>query len=697
MIRSIKAINFQSWESLEFNIETGVTLIKGFNKDDGTSEGSGKSAIFNTLAWGLYGKLPKDVKIDEVIREGQKSCATIIEFDNPVIKAIVRSRKPNELYMINENGEKVLGKDAKETQALIEEFLGLSFETFCTAIYFAQDYDKKFITANQEEKGKILSEIQELEIFERARKEAHTLLKVEQINFDKLKIDYDKLEIEKTHLEDLINITDTRIQEKENQKVEDILQIKANIEIVDQRINERRVQYTNEMITKKEELQYYIDELTLKNDKLKELLEDKSNINIEDCQNNIDTLELQITEYESVKQQIMGALGTLNEKKKLKENLIKSLDRNNESIKRTLKKITDLDQEIEQLSNFITNPSKECPTCGTLLVNQDTTHATKEMQDLDLEKAALVENIKEISKEVFTLEAQITEISDLNATELNSDKAQIELELSKFRKAILNIQESIREAKSKDQMILEQETSIKDKAKYIETLNLNISNKKPLDLSDLDLEKNKLTNLKILKENEDYTADLCKEKAKYEENSQNLDIKTNALETILKNKEIYINQLETLKIGFREIKSYIFGSILNELMFKANEYVQELFEVPIKIIFKNEDMKIGVEVLIDGIERGLGALSGGQFRRCCLAVDLALSDIVTSRKNTKFNLKILDEYFKSLSETSMEKCLKLLEKSKGSTLLIEHNSIFKSIVNNTFMVELENKTSREVI
>jgi DNA repair exonuclease SbcCD ATPase subunit len=89
----------------------------------------------------------------------------------------------------------------------------------------------------------------------------------------------------------------------------------------------------------------------------------------------------------------------------------------------------------------------------------------------------------------------------------------------------------------------------------------------------------------------------------------------------------------------------------------------------------------------------IGLLSGGQFRRFSLAIDLALSDMVSSRKTSKLNILILDEYFKDLSETSMEKCLDLLKSRKSPVVIIEHNSIFKNIVDNVFFVELQGGTS----
>jgi ATPase subunit of ABC transporter with duplicated ATPase domains len=78
-----------------------------------------------------------------------------------------------------------------------------------------------------------------------------------------------------------------------------------------------------------------------------------------------------------------------------------------------------------------------------------------------------------------------------------------------------------------------------------------------------------------------------------------------------------------------------------------------------------------------------------------LAVDLAIADIVASRKASKLNVLILDEYFKDLSEVSMEKCLDLLTKRKCPVILVEHNTLFKNIVENTFFARLKDGTTTE--
>ena len=189
MITKVKATNFLSFSDLDVTLPKGVTLIDGWNADDQTSEGSGKSAVLNAICWGLYGKIPKEANVDDVIKEGEKLCAVSVWFSNQA--AVLRSRNPNtlELHVFDEsgNGRIVKGKDARETQTLIEEFVGLTFETFCQTVYFAQNYTKKFITSNQEEKGKILSEVQNLSVFDKAGKEVRSLIKLAEESLVKLK------------------------------------------------------------------------------------------------------------------------------------------------------------------------------------------------------------------------------------------------------------------------------------------------------------------------------------------------------------------------------------------------------------------------------------------------------------------------------------------------------------------------------
>jgi DNA repair exonuclease SbcCD ATPase subunit len=155
---------------------------------------------------------------------------------------------------------------------------------------------------------------------------------------------------------------------------------------------------------------------------------------------------------------------------------------------------------------------------------------------------------------------------------------------------------------------------------------------------------------------------------------------------------------ETIKDGLKEVKSLSFQQLLNELNERTNYYLNELFDQSISIVFSNigtdgETSKIETILTIAGEPRKLGLFSGGQTRRIMLAVDLAISDIIHSRKGLEDRLLILDEYFKDLSQESIEKICKLLSSLNKNVIMIEHNTILRSLANNVINVEYKNGES----
>lgn len=568
MFAKISAINFFSWKELEFDFKSGVTLISGQNLDDNTSEGSGKSSIPNALCWGLYGQLPKDVNIDDVIKTGEKDCCVIITLENGT--EIVRSRKPNELAIELPNGDDysagdvIKGKDMKETQKLINELIGMSFDTFCQSVYFAQNYSNKFITANQEEKAKILSELQDLSIFDRASKKASELLKTNKTKNEKLILykmnDESMFKLYEEQYKTYCNLSDNF----DNKKLQDL------------------------------------DNITLRYHKLCDEIKD---------------IELQaatITNLDSIS---------------IKH---KELEETNNYLNECNKKLYLIEQLKFQKQKAIDNQS--CPTCGQSI----STNTCKEIE---------IPSNKDLLNQKLILEEEISMIGVEYTSLLNSK-------------------------------------SVNDKLIYRLS---NLTEQRTILSSEIS---------KLEDANNPYIHKITEFSEKLEQLKTNIELTKKNIDSCIT--ENY--HLEFLKDGFKEIKSYVFQSLLSELNHKANHYLKDLFEVPAYITFDNiseegDISKIKTTVMLDGYERSLGLLSGGQFRRVQLAVDFALSDIVSNRSKNPINVRILDEAFKDLSEVSQSKVIDILQTMKGSTIIIEHNSLIKNIVNNVYNVQLKNGTS----
>ena len=553
MFKRITAKHFFSWEKLEFNFQTGVTLLSG-------DEGAGKSSIPNALCWGLYGELPKDTNIDDVIMNGKESCVVEIELDDGTI--IVRSRKPNQLYI--QNGQSVeTRKDVKETQKMVINLIGMSFHTFCSSVYFAQNYPGNFITASQEDKAKILSELQDLSIFDRATKKANESFKITKndLSVTSLTLGYKQkaLESASNEYETFVKLSDNYHQDK--------------LKMLDQIIQRNDILF--EQINNVQEEAQDISNLDSMPDKLKA---------IEDTRLLLTDVQQKLFLIDNIRKQKETALNTLN-----------------------------------------------CPTCGQNLP-ETRCEDIYVPDDTDLFKQE-----QSYKEELMTLTAEYNILNEKN------NKNNILKE---------KLNGLIRERTQLSTEISQIESSHNPHLSKIVQLELKVY------ISKKDLEKTKFKESELTKK---------------------------------------ISDLEFLKDGFKEIKSHVFQSLLTELNNRTNHYLKNLFEES-RITFHNISEEGGVSkiqtiVSIDGQDRSLGLLSGGQARRVQLAVDFALSDIVSQRSNNPINLRILDESFKDLSESSMSKLIDILQQMKGTTILIEHNSIVRNIVNTIYEVEIKDGRS----
>lgn len=681
MVTKIQATNFLSWKDLRFSVNNGITLIDGWNEDDQTSEGSGKSAVFNALSWAIYGKIPKDANMDDVIKHGESSCDVEVWFDNGYV--IKRTRKPNDLVVLKEEGDNyksIKGKDARETQKIIEEFIGLSFEAFCQSVYFAQNNNKKWISANQDDRGKILSEIQDLQIFDRARKETMSLLKLESEGLSEL-----NHKIQLLHKD--IELVDQKLHAEESRNKMAMDNHQSQLSMIQQsvqQLNDRKtfietqIQNTNNNFPK----------LTGTEQQDKEAL-----------RNQITSINLEISKLDDQKRNINTLINNRNMKQQEGNRYgarYKALDTEQISIRTFLenpaanptfdRKISTLVNQIKDLQFHLDNPNKPCPTCGTEIQTDP-------------------QSLEQVSVEISDCRSEVTAIMDQYRVDLNNKEKEKQEILSHLNRLSEELKAEIPTATDLDGKIskltserniintkINQIESLESTAVRVRTELNSLNNQLSQIQQDLQTKSSQYQNLVSNPPtiNRDALLEISKQKTMLQENIVST--------TNLRDEKIqHISRLETLKSGFKEIKSYVFISALNEINARIQKYLDKLFEVPVKLRFTNDNMKIGTEASINGNEQGLGLMSGGQFRRLSLATDLALSDVVSSRKGNKINIIILDEYFKDLSEQSMEKCLHLLESRKQPVLLVEHNSIFKNIVNNTFFAKYQNGTTTSAV
>lgn len=623
MIAGAKLRNLFSLGEFDWMIPDGVTSIRGYNYDDETAEGSGKSAIPNGITWVIFGQVPKpDVKIDDVISTGAKTGGGSVLLKDGW--QIARSRKPNDLFMIDPANpkKKIKGKDARETQKMIEEKIGMSYETWCQAVYFPQNYPKKFVTANEADKGKIASEIQDLGVFDKARIVAATHMK--------------KIELELTSIKKGLEGKE-RLLDQMQDHIDELEELYARAK----EEHHARLQKQEEAIERKIAMIAEIAE------ELETLDEDE--------------LNAEKVAAEKTREICIARRAELEAKIEKFEEEEERADKLELSIKKKQAKIAEIQDEIEECEN---PEDKRCRMCGTVLEKADKSHFAKHVEKLKGSIADLREDIKE-------RQTELSKISTQSYEELDRELLEVKKELKQATHVKQDAEEGLADIEKLTARIL-------DLDKDIEAAKEALEASQEADFSNYE-KRIQSAKKDIVKEGKEFKA--MKEQAAP--------------------LEARYNKLVTLRQGFKEVKSYVFQGLLRELTVKANRYLESLYKVPVRLEFSNQGedggiSKISADFEMDGVSRSLGLCSGGQFRRVQLAVDLALSEIVANRGRNPMQLRFLDEYFKDLSESSMEKCLALLETLPGATILIEHNTLFQSIVDNELVVELRDKVTRRV-
>lgn len=134
----------------------GLTLIEGRNEDDesANSNGAGKSSLVDALCWCLYGVTGRGVSGDAVInKKAKKECVVGVEVWTEGLNCyyIERGRKSKRLgnnlivqhVIVDGNdvgsGCELTKTTVADTQALVNDLLGCSYEIFTSSIYAVQE------------------------------------------------------------------------------------------------------------------------------------------------------------------------------------------------------------------------------------------------------------------------------------------------------------------------------------------------------------------------------------------------------------------------------------------------------------------------------------------------------------------------------------------------------------------------------
>lgn len=242
----LEAENFQSFEKLHLKFEMGKTIILGENRstDSSSSNGSGKSSIFDALIFGLYKKSLRD---KDVSMNYKGNCRVKVTFaQGETVYAVERFLKHKvnkndvKLYI---NGEDITYRKSSFIEDEILKVIGISPDVFMSSVVVLQGLPMNFSSYTPTLRKTIIEELVGACVWEDYRKQFNLSSKKVSTNMSNLQVKFDTARTEIVSLETKIT-TIQRIKEQDTQGLEiEEEKIKSSIEEIILKIKKIREEY----------------------------------------------------------------------------------------------------------------------------------------------------------------------------------------------------------------------------------------------------------------------------------------------------------------------------------------------------------------------------------------------------------------------------------------------------------------------
>jgi len=639
---TIQANNFLSFKELDYVLpSTGLYFIGGrvIGSTMSISNGAGKSALFEALAWGLFGKTTRHTEKAEdrekvVNRYVKKNCSVeIILEDDDGDACIVRryrnhSQWQNSLRLFKGDDE-LTGPSTDATQKSIDSILGMNWTVFSSAVVFGAQA-KRFNDAADAKKREVFDEILMLHPYQIAQQEVKGDLK---------------------ELRTSIEIMEGKLQ------TEIFACSEANIELVN--ANEALSKLNAEKKDAEEQI------------KLQEEILRTSNKELERVEKVKDVASVELLSLEKETERLYAYIekirkDEITEKEKIKSDA--SAVYNHQNL---------LAFQIEECQGWVDKkemPPKgsRCPTCGTEVSSQS------------------IEDVADHYKEEIKKMVPVKEKVDAMIEKIEKNMKEVALKWSKkMREAEQAHQEIVAEKNEQLAVIREVEKEINHNSTMITIATSEISHLKGggKEREDLVMRMKGQAEKKVTERTESVKNLTDKIKAD-EDQTQYLKfwvdgfggkgIKSLLLDEILP-------QLNTL--------ADYYGSVLLD-----NEIRME-FDTEAELKSGEIRDKFDMNLIADGEKIGYRDCSQGEKGRIDSAVLLALQNLIFKRSNCASSLVIFDEVFEHLDSVGIERMVNLLkeESSEKAIFVISHQNEFSDYFDNVVIVEKEGKESRLVV
>lgn len=618
-ILSVEAINFMSFKRLSYSFpDSGLIFVGGEVQDSAmsSSNGAGKSALFEALCWGLYGKTLRGAAVGDVVNwaEGRNCFVQVMFCDDTgtSLYTIQRYRNDKERgnqVILFQNEDDVTGAGSQVTQEAIEAMVGMSWLVFSAAVVFGEKA-QRFTEARDSEKKQIFDEILLMSRYQEAQKE--------------VRADMKEVHVDMIRQESSINSAESAL----SIALGDYDEAEKSLEALTKDRDGAKIHLDN--ITKELE----VLRIQLAGETVQNTAANLALVGLE--KDNKDLLEA-VVDAEKQKSTYVIQASRPAIQKRVEVN---NINGNIEKLQTKLKALRTLKGQ------------NACPTCGQKILAESiedvAKHYNDEITDLVGDKNAAEAEIIKLAK----VEAEGRSKWDKDLNEIISLKSSVDKDIRAKKTFLAASDGKIRQLNDKIGMLdrekVEQESRFEERESFLTETIERVGKRIEDD------EKILTDSRAALAKSQDHILYL----AFWEGGFGNQGIKSLLLDEILPELNSRVNFYATALCG--EDMRVVFDT---ESTLKGGG-VRDKFDVQ---IFRGEGK-------VD-----YATLSAGEKRRVDVAILLALQSLIFERNANDCNLVVLDEVFDSLDRVGVERVVNLLaEEAKDKAIfVISHLNEFR--------------------
>lgn len=627
---------------IDFTKLKNIVNICGQNLDrrKGSSNGSGKSTVIESIVYGLYGNVLKRMSHKEVINNKiKKGLEVEVHFElNGSEYRIIRKRKPDGLELWKDGVDISLG-GMPATQAEIEKIIGLTYEAFTNIAFFGQHNVKSFLNCDAATKRQIVENLLSLEKYNGYCVVAKDKKKKIENDLSSLVKDYE-------NVTKCITVADTRSLQLQQQQSHWITTRNTELNGLKVRLaaKDEQIQNTDHgaALLAYQQAQ---DELPKVRDKIT---------------SNIATKELIEKKYEEVKEK-------LDSQKSEYHNLnlkITTIDSQINTINLNIKTANKAIDSLKELKD-----GEECPVCHGI-VGKDNYHHIIDHQN-----------------------NQLTQYQNEIKIHLES-KDLIKKEQDKFKDSIVKINESVKQYVAKISEYRDSIKKLESKQQSLESI------KEPsigLNETLLTQQRDSIVQLISAKEAEINAGDPYQDMIITNQKERDeYQLESDAIKSYIKTKESRLPYYDYWIKGFGDkgIRSLIIDGMMPALNTRINYWLQFLIDNQIKLTFDQNFNETINNNPPDGDPFVYNGLSGGEHVRIDLAISQAFAYLMMLSTGTCPSIVFLDEIATNIDRTGIHCIYQMiceLAKDRQVVIITHDTDLLQMIESSSSTILVERK------